>query len=551
MDSVAKSATFASPKKKPRHISIILTIWLAYLACLAILQLSGAGVGFKIWPIGEDRNWLYLLRSGDPQQTFQEFWALDHRNPMAAFWWIIASPLIRASDWGLHAISMIVSPFAAIMTYLVLDRLSRGRSQLFALITAILVLFWNFPARHDHVDRVMVIALIFTLATIYLYAVFVDGNRSRKGVLIGAVLCYLVALATYTIQSGAIIAIPFLAFFRLTRPIKNRLLMAVIDSAIFFAVFVGYTVTWMHFAGPSSGTGFEFHAREFISNVGASLAAFAIPPSNGQFIDIAAAEFSPTERRAWFLFAAICAMVVVAWAFISSKAAPKLPPLGWVVVLLLAIGLPTVFVEAGNSSWGPGARSIMILQVWEPVVLASIIFIIAAPIRNAFAKNLLAFVASSAVIAVMFFSTIGFNHFQSDVTFYQRNLAIGLRAIDDGQTKPMSYLVKIHNPVSGKVGTEPTLASYAPTILGRNETSLRLFISYPSPIPSYDPIWRIEFSDQGVRNGRGFFDATIVPYENLKVVLFDGLKVWVPPIITQDDLKGLQVDWKKSSPIVQ
>ncbi|NWA24133.1 hypothetical protein HX866_04445 [Pseudomonas gingeri] len=551
MDAVVVHTTSKKNLSPLGPIRIILFAWGAYLAWLLALQVSGTGIGFKVWPIGEDRNWLYLLRSGNPIQIFQEFWALDSRNPLAAFWWILISPIIKVSDWGLHVVSLIVSPLIAIVTFLTLDRLDRGRSRLFALLVALLVLLWNFPARHDHVDRVMVIALAFSLLTIFLYARFIDEDRRRKGLLLSALFCYLIALATYTIQSGAIIAVPFLVLFRLQRPLKSRLLWAGCDSIFFFTTFMAYTLTWMHFAGPSSGSTFHIAYSDLLANVSVSLKAFIFPSSNQQFIDVAKAEFLESQRIFWYFFSAVSGFFLVLSIVLGSRLTATFPPLGWIGLLLVSIGLPTVFVEAGNPMWGPGSRSIMLLQVWEPVLIVSLIFVAASLIRNEAARRWACAIAVSLVCAVMLFVTIGFNHLQTEVSFYQRNLALALREIDSGQEVPMNYLVKIHNPVSPKVGSEPTLASYAPTILGRNDTSLRLFVSYPSPAPAYDEVWKVTFKDEGVINAKASFDRSFVKYDNLKIVYFDGVSLTVPGLVTQEDFQGLQVKWDRTLPIVQ
>ena len=527
---------------KLRHpLVLILAAWLIYLGMFGLLQILNTGVGFEIWPIGEDRNWIYLLKSGDPVQTFQEFWVLDHRNPMAAFWWLIASPIIKLSDWGLHAVAQIVSPIVACVTFLTLDRLGHKRHRLFSLMVGLIVLLWNFPARHDHVDRVMVLALTFTLLSIFFYTKFIDNQRTEKLTLIAALTCYLIALSTYTIQSGAIIAVLFIAFFRTSGTLKGKLKYAALDSAIFFATFAAYTAIWIHFAGSNSGFGIGL--TELMSNAIISIKAFIYPPSVGQFLGLANSEFPSGHRAFWYIIAGTFAAITIFGSTLASRQRALFPPVGWVLVLLVSIGVPTIFVEAGNPTWGPGSRSIMVQQVWEPLFLVCLIFILAAIIRPLNFRTAVVATLTCALCTKIIFVAFAFNHSQTDLTFYQRNLAVELRALDEGQTKPINYIIRVINPVSQKVGTEPTLPSYAATVIGREKTFIRVLMKSPSPLPSYDSVWRIGFGKDGVTNGGAFFDRTVIPYENVKIVDFDGINLVVPPELDKKDFEGFQVDW--------
>ncbi|WP_130904128.1 hypothetical protein [Pseudomonas sp. Sample_22] len=533
-----------------RHpLALILAAWLIYLGMFGLLQVFNTGVGFEIWPIGEDRNWIYLLKSGNPVQTFQEFWALDHRNPMAAFWWLLASPIIKLSDWGLHAVAQIVSPLVACVTFLTVDRLGHKKHRLFSLMTGLIVLLWNFPARHDHVDRVMVIALTFTLLSIFFYIKFIDNQRTEKLTLVIALACYLIALSTYTIQSGAIIAVLFIAFFRTSGTLKDKLKYATLDCVIFFSAFALYTAIWIHFAGSNSG--FNIGLTELMSNAIISIKAFIYPPSVGQFIGLANSEFPSGQRASWYIIAGMFAAIIVFSSTLASCQRAEFPPVGWVLVLLFAIGTPTIFVEAGNPTWGPGSRSIMVQQVWQPLFLVCLIFIVASLIRKQTFRTAVVATLMWALCTKIIFVAFAFNHSQTTLTFYQRNLGVALRNLDEGQTKPINYIIRVVNPVSPKVGSEPTLPSYAATVIGREKTFIRVLMKGPSPLPSYDSVWRVGFGKEGVTNGGAFFDRAVIPYENVKVVDFDGVNLVVPTELDKKDFEHFQVDWALDGRIVQ
>lgn len=552
MSTLSNDATNTVDLSAPklRHpLVLILAAWLIYLGMFGLLQILNTGVGFEIWPIGEDRNWIYLLKSGNPVQTFQEFWALDHRNPMAAFWWLLASPIIKLSDWGLHAIAQLVSPIVACVTFLTLDRLGHKKHRLFSIMAGLIVLLWNFPARHDHVDRVMIIALTFTLLSIFFYTKFIDNNRTKKLTLVISLACYLIALSTYTIQSDAIIAVLFIAFFRTSGTLKNKLIYTALDSVIFFAAFATYTGIWIHFAGSNSG--FNIALTELLSNAINSIQAFIYPPSIGQFLGLANSEFPSGQRSFWYIIAGVFAAITVFGSIVASRQRASFPPVGWVLVLLISIGLPTIFVEAGNPTWGPGSRSIMVQQVWQPLLLVCLIFIMATIIRPQFFRTTVVATLTWALCTKILFVAFAFNHSQTTLTFYQRNLAVALRTLDEGQTKSINYIIKVVNPVSPKVGTEPTLPSYAATVIGREKTFIRVLMKSPSPLPSYDSVWKVGFGKDGVTNGGAFFDRTVIPYENVKVVDFDGVNLLVPPELDKKDFDGFQVDWELDRRISQ
>jgi hypothetical protein len=195
-------------------IVALLLIWLSYLIILGLLQLCGFSFGFMVWPMGEDRNWLGFMMDGPGVQMTHEFWKIEDRNPLSPWWWLSASPIINAADCGIYIVRKLIDPFLAIITFLLLDRLGRQKMRTFAFCVALLVLMWNFSAYFEQIMWNFLGALGFSLLAIFFYCRYLDEKREHPRDLAIAMLCYLIAIATYTLQSGAIIAIALLGLFR-------------------------------------------------------------------------------------------------------------------------------------------------------------------------------------------------------------------------------------------------------------------------------------------------------------------------------------------------
>ena len=524
----------------------IFAVYVAYLTLMGVLQVAGVGVGFQILPSGEDLNWLYLLNAGSLVDIFKAFWSLDHRNPAAALWWILASPIIHFSDWGLHAISLVVYPLAAVVTFSTLDRLARREAKLFSLLTALLVLFWSLSSRSDHVDRVMIIALIFTLLAINAYVKFVDGGRNDWRQFALALLFYLIALATYTIQCGAIIAVPLVCFFRLEASGRKRLLCALIDGALFLAILLAYTIIWMYYLGPISSS-FSLSIGDALVKSITSIQLFLFPPYNDDLLALALAEFP--QPTMFILIAISLALAVTILVFAIRAATPsveKVPAL-WALVLLMAIGVPTVLIEASSPIWGPGSRSIMVMQVWQPLFLMTLVAIVGGQLL----RRYLLTVGFLVFATVAIFVGLGMNHAMTLTSKYDRNLAALLRELNEGQADRMSYLVIVKNPVVGYKGGDQGMPAYSPMILDKNKASSRLLVKYPPPTNSSSELSKTKFTDEGVENARLLYDKTVTPYADVNIVYFNGESIDVPKIINKEDLDGYHVEWLKTQPIRQ
>src|SRR6516165_9932500 len=87
------------------------------VALIAALGALGFGAGLNISPIGEDYNWIDMLRRGDGADAARLLWAIDHRNPLSPWWYIAARPIILNFDFGLLALRYGTAVVLAISTY--------------------------------------------------------------------------------------------------------------------------------------------------------------------------------------------------------------------------------------------------------------------------------------------------------------------------------------------------------------------------------------------------------------------------------------------------
>lgn len=536
-------------------VFLIFSLWVIYLLVLGLLQLFGLQLGFAVWPLGEDRNWLGFMQDAPGIQMAHLFWKADDRNPLAPWWWLAAYPFIFKTDWGLYLVRKCVDPFLASVVFLLLDRLGRQQYRTFAFSVALIVLMWNFSAYFEQITWSILVALGFNLLSIFFYCRFLDNQRATGHDLALALLCYLIAIATYTLQSGAIIAVGLLALFRgnsFKQNIKTRFWEATRDTSFFLIIFLIYCSIWYtvseHIAHISNWA-------DFFKQSSASLRQFIFHPSYVLLMKLTRTDWS-AEIISLIFVIAFSMLYFIFSKFSANKiinANIKIPT-GWIVTILLAIALPTLIVESGNTIWLPGTRSVMIQQVWQPLLYVSIIFLLAnvLPIKNPKRKQQLVLLAVAVLGAIVVVIGLNYNHRLVIRTQYQKALAQGLKQLHIPAGVSPSFLVKTTIP-NLDVDTIPfTISNYGQSILNQDKVLLR---PLKAKLPNFAGVhfWTITFGpdNKGVINAGPFGDENPIPYKNIWIVFFDGKKVWVPDVIDKKDFEGLQVDWKRNSPIKQ
>ena len=538
-------------------VTMICGIWLTYLLILGVLQISGLPFGFMVWPMGEDLNWMRFIRDGHGIGMTHLFWQMNDRNPLSAWWWFIASPIVKNVDWGIYAVRKCVDPFLAIVTYMVLDRLGRQQCRTFAFSTALIVLMWNFSNYYEQIMWEFLVALGFSLLSIFFYCRYVDNQRKVGHDLALAMICYFVAFTTYTLQSGAIIVIACLAFFRSANSLSllERLKNTARDASFFLALFVLYDCIW-YTVNRNSAVYYTFDWSSFFSYFFVSAKQFIFHATYPGFLR--------STWNDWSIWA-LCLMFASAFIgfyFILFKLGKRMVgtgikiPLGWVCVVLLAIALPTMILEATNTTWGYGSRTPMAQQVWQPIFYMSILFFIAnlIPYKNSakLQKRVLFIVALfGAMITTI---ALDYNYHLSERTHYQQVLAKGLKALPIANNVAPHFILKVTDMTNEDLNTvTPWIPDYGPILLKNKNISLHSLSRINDLHLGSSPYLTIHFGsdEKGVINGANIGDSTPVPYKNIWIVFFDGKKVWVPSEVSEKDLEGFRITWERNNPINQ
>ncbi len=536
--------------KTHRLILTLLSVWAVYLLILGLLQISGLSFGFLVWPMGEDRNWVGYIHDAHGISMTHLFWQQNDRNPLSAWWWFLISPLIKHTDWGIYAVRKCVDPFLAVSTFLLLNRLGKGKSTTFAFATALIVLMWNFNAYYEQILWDFLVALGFTLLSIFFYCRYVDEDRKAGSDLALSLLCYFVAFTTYTLQSGAILAIALLAFFRSTqgKNLSIRFKQTVLDAGFFGILFLLYDCIW-YTVNRNGHLYYRLSASSFFSRFGASVKQFIYHNSFRDFIHSTLSDWSK-----WSV-AGILLLAFLSIYFLFSRLISKQLldsknkiPVGWILAVLLAVAFPTMIIESTSSEWLPSMRSVMVQQVWQPILYVSLIFLVIGFLPfKALQKTTLTLVALLGAIVV----TVGFNYNHHLVlrTYYQMTLTKGLNALHIPPSISPYFLLKTTNPNPDMNTISVYIPNYGSTMMHRDNVFLRAFATTPGPAP----YWVIQFGPdkKGVINAAMISDTHPVPYKNIWIVFFDGEKVWIPDVINKKDLEGLQIDWQRHAPINQ
>lgn len=535
----------------PKPILILISIWAGYLLILFILQKCHLFFGFHVWPMAEDMNWLYLMITAKGVAMMSAFWLIDDRNPLSPWWWYILSTKLQTNLYTLYYARKLIDPFLAIVTYLLLNRLGRKECQLFAFCVAAMVLIWNFSLYYNQIMWNFLGALGFTLLTLYFYCRYLDAQRKGGANLALALICYFVAFATYTLQSGAVIGIFLLSLFRDKDALALRLKNTFIDTGIFLILFILYNCIWFTVAH-NSASYFTVHAQNFFTQLVISVREFMFHSSYRDFLILVIQDWALGISSIIFSITALIYLIIYC-SQVENQVNIKIPT-GWVATILLTIALPTMLVEATSQLWYPGSRSLMIQQVWQPLLYVSIIFLLA----KLLAKNkprlqlyiILTLMSTLSGVVVL----VGFNYNSHLVlrTQYQKNFVNGVRELHIDLVNKPYLLVKTTRPDDKDLNTiYVELPDYGKALFQNQAISLR-FISH-EPRPKITNIWRVRFNEKplGVTNGAILGENKNVPYEKLTILIFDGNTVTMPKKLSKEDFAGWQVDWNRTTPIYQ
>lgn len=539
-------------RKKDFTILYILTIWVVYLIVLGILQIIGIESGYSVWPLGEDRNWIGFMMYSPGKAMLNEFWKLDSRNPLSAWLWYLISPLILQFDSALYLIRKCLDPILAIIIYLLFNQTFKNKFKLYSFTVAFTVLMWNYSAYYEQITWVFLFALSFTLLSILFYLKYVDNNRSQAEYLAFSLIFYFVAIATYTLQSGAILAVAGIALFRDKSSIAIKFKQAVIDSSIFAAIFIIYNCIW-YTADINAGAHYNLNFKLFLTQFPLSIKLLFYHNAFNQFWYFVTYDLSTNIIiGCLILFFAFSYVVFRRYTFLYPENIKIGGQIGWVIIFLLAIAFPTIIVESTSEIWYPGSRSLMLQQIFQPLLYISIIwFAIDLLAVSGSKKQLISTAITALLCAFVILVNFDYNHHLVKRTKAQKILAEGIKKIRKESNAFQYYIVNFTNRHFDYYAIPFANSRYANTMIKDKGFSLRVIPNAPYPV--FGSKWRIKFAEDniGVKNAGVLTENKIIPYSQVWIVNFDGEKVTIPTIVRKEDFIGLQVDWERSNPLIQ
>lgn len=396
-------------------VFLIFSIWILFLGTLLILQLLGYPFGFRIIERGESCNWYGFIRKAPNLiDIAHQFWQIDWRNPLSPWYWMLVSKFITTYNWALYSIRTLLDPILALTIYFLVLRLGKNKNFNYAIYLGLATLFWNFFVNYDQLIWVFYSALCFSLLSILFYCKYVDSGRQETFNFAISLICYFAAISTYTLQSGAIIAIGLIALFRQdgsSNKLIQRFLIAARDTVMYFIIFIVFYLIWdtsslwVHYMVNPAGINFTW--AQFFKSIGLL------------FFHIGYLDFLKKALIDWQFTLPALIISFLFFVFILSRSfIIKINdqhnlelPLNWILAVQLSLAFPIVVLESTNNVFIPGTRSPMISQVWQPLLYMSIIFMIYKFYNRKYGKNAIKLnYIVSILLAIIVTIALDFNH---------------------------------------------------------------------------------------------------------------------------------------------
>jgi hypothetical protein len=542
----------------------ILGAFAALLIVIATLGAFGFGVGFDVFPFGEDNNWVDMLQRGPGAEAARLFWALDHRNPLSPWWYIAARQIILGFDAGLLSLRYAVALLLAIAAYCMVVTVAGRQARAFALGIAMVSVFWMANHYPEQIIWNFQGALAASLFSVAAYARFLDEGGHRYRLYAISIALWFVAFTTYTIQCGAVLAIGYLAFSRARAPnldtlrsVRERARAAVLDTLPYIVLFGLFLLLWQTTMGPlAAAASFHFSGAALLQSLREGVWTSDFRPFYRHV-------FTSPDRLAFISAAAVCgaaAFLVLNWR--ERRHSQKAPGISGrrlvdVLAVVACVAAPTVALESGSDTWVPGSRWPMIYQLTSPVLLLAIVVALLAaatpPLRARLWRG-----AVALAIAIGALFSLGQNGFQVEITANEKFVRDSIQRLvaEDfaaGLNPPTQILLMLGVPNRLRWRSRDILS---PTIarawLQTDEVSFRLVPwSEPRDPPgSYEASWwRIQFGPDAEGVGNAKVGGGAVPYQELRILSINGRSARRLTRVDREDFAGFDVQWNRDGPI--
>jgi hypothetical protein len=538
-------------------------VWAASNLLLLALQALGFGVGFSVHPLGEDREFTRLMANYPGLELHHQFWTrLETRNPLASWWYQAFSPLIFLRPEGLYLLRKLVDLFLAASVYLLVNQISRAKLPKFALACGVLVLFWNFSAYQEQILWLPLLALGFSILSIYFYFRYLDSGRATADYFVISLLLFFVALATYSIQCGVPLAVLVLGLFRRRETIAGQRLASTVRGAIkdtlFFGVlFVLFIQIWITASAPMDGS-FHLDPRFFLRHFLRSVANL-VWHSDTSYLIRSLYQHWPL----WLVVASVSASALLFYClFVGIVRKEATWPAAAVshleLVLVLAIFwvlvAPTVFLESTTTIWSPGTRSRMVQQGFQPVLYLSVLFLLTEYLfrRRSRGVEYVRNVGIALLCALAFVFGLEYNRVLSEQTMFERKFATGLKKVLPAIGKPTHFVVKMKGLrmvewYSGRAWSMPSL--FAETVYNSNAVWLDpVYEGEPKaskPVTFGSDQQGIYSPERGESPGSGAW----IPYQDVVFLEFDGQRVTRLTTIDRATFSGYGAVYAREKPV--
>jgi hypothetical protein len=507
---------------------------------MAVAQAMNYRLGFAVWPMGEDRVWIDILQKHSALGAAKAFWQINDRNALAPWWYIGLRPIILRYDVGLFLIREIVGLLLAVSAYIFLFAMTQART--FALGIGCVIAVFLANGYLDQIYWTMQVALIFSLCSLTLYKLFLD-NRSRDYRLYtGAIVAWFIAMGTYSIQTGAILAIAVMGLVAPATTLFARLRRASTDALPFVLIFIVFLLEWQTTA--RDGYTERPHLLAAILSVKEAFWHFDYLPF---FNGVVYAELS---YRLIFIASALLvgAFVFYATACPAQQSAPLCSPWRLLEASIAAgcLVLPVIAVEA--TGYG------IIGEAWRKVYQFTIPFLYLSAAAALFAflptkVGRMAWRVTAALLAALATAvTLGINHVQVEVTHNEKLLRAELNHLAQenlaaGYAPPYHFLVR----------RDPNFIWYSSDFLsavyGRTwGLPLGTFFRFLPGGFTSDPRQSLRYTDGGVENAA--LDGTMIGNDH--VFVLSAAKSGVARLcrIGAADVSSDLVQWQRSQDLV-
>ena len=518
----------------------------------------GLPFGLDVSPVGEDYVWIDLLQRGHGPETANLWWVYSQRNPFAPWWHILAKHVILGFDGGLLALRYAIAAALALSAYYMLLTITGRCSRLFALALSLVIVFsmassgspliWNFQG-----------ALCASLLSVATYAHFFRAGRPPY-LLLSSIVFYFLAVATYTIQCGAALAIGYLALRRRWASGVGRsraVMFAICDTIPYGALFGLFLLIWRTTVSPGAVATFSLHFSPR-----AALASLREGLWNTDFSIFFSRAYGSPDWGIMATTAAACGLLSLLVVRLRSQTSDVqgpvigLPQILDVLIVLGCIAAPTVALESGGQYWPPGSRWPEIYQVTSPAIfLICGLVIFSFIIRVGELRRWLLPALVGTAVAIAEFFWLGCDQHYVQLTRNDKHIRDSIiRLVSEdlalGRRPPEQILLLLHGAARGGTALAVLSPEIARAWLHRDDISFRPVNWLPLPTIDFSSWWKVRFGSdsEGVQNAKVF--GGTVPYAQVRILEISSRTARRVLVADRADFAGLEVEWNRENPIV-